>query len=95
MKAPDQKSVTIGNQSSDALWATVADGFREDIPPLGSMNARQFAEKFKLPLGAVRQRLSSAANSGEMIAMPCRVIAGGKIRTVIFYTPKAAPKRSK
>jgi hypothetical protein len=93
MKAaiPDQRSVTIGDKSLEALWAGIARETVEAEPPPGSMSARQFAEKFKFPLNAARQKLAKLVDSGRMTAAPYRVKIRGQRHETLFYTP-VAPK---
>jgi hypothetical protein len=87
MNTPDQKTVTVGTQSADALWASLAKQSSEQEPPPGSINAREFAKLANgLTLEGARQRLSRMVESGKATATPVRRIIGGQLRTVIYYT---------
>lgn len=90
MTRPDQRTVVVGGASAEALWAAFAANGKEQEPPPGSMSAREFCDKFGGDFSKVRQRLIFAANSGKMTATPVKRFMGGKLRTVIYYTPKEA-----
>jgi len=88
-KTPDQKTVTIGSKSLDAMWSKLAERHQEETPPPGSLSAQQFAEKFGIPLKDARSRLVTFADSGELTAKIYRTRVNGCVRGVTFYTPKA------
>ena len=88
-KNPDQRSVTIGSKSFDAMWANLANRHQEETPPAGSMSAAQFAEKCKIPLEAARNRLNRHRRAGEVTSRLYRIRIGQCVREVMYYTPVA------
>jgi hypothetical protein len=89
VRAADQRTVIVGTKSAAALWASFAAEVKEQEPPADAMTAREFAEKFNIPLDAARGKLSREANAGRMVATSVKRAVGGQMRTVIYYTPKA------
>jgi hypothetical protein len=79
MKREDQKTVTVGAQSFDAMWAEFASNTAEQTQPEGSITAQQFAERFGC---TVKQ---AAARMEKLRSELVRMRVGGQIRSVRCY----------
>ena len=91
---PDQKSVTIGSKSFDAMWGEVAARIRTEVPPPGSINSREFAARMGIGLGAAEKRLWRGVITGQYVRTMVRVMSGNQIRSTWYYLPGQAKKKA-
>jgi hypothetical protein len=94
MITEDQRSVTVGDKSYDAMWADVARRATISTQPKGSMTTDQFCRKFQRSTASAHHFLDSEVRAGRMTSEKLPISGEGGVRWVRFYTPVRAKKKS-
>jgi hypothetical protein len=70
------------------MWAAIAAKNKEETPPPGAMSAREYADKFDLPLVTAKLQLTRLTNARLMTSTLVKRRLGGKLYTVTYYKPR-------
>ena len=94
MKPEDQRSITVGTQSYDAMWASIAARAAIKEPPAGAMSAVEFAKLSNRTIPSAKRFLHKEELEGRMESDNYKVRVSGQQHTVRLYVPIASPKKS-
>lgn len=92
---PDQKSITVGSKSYDAMWAAINKSQAEQTPPPDAISSHEFARRFGLSRQCAEHRLSAAVRSGELETDVFRVNHGNGARLCRHYWPAKKKRKAR
>jgi hypothetical protein len=81
VKTEDQRNVTVGSKSFDAMWAEFAHANGAGEQPAGSISAQQYADRFGVTIDRARHKLRRQPS--KLV----KVSVGRQVRAVRFYFP--------
>jgi predicted transcriptional regulator len=83
------KTVTIGTQSIESMWADLSRRASVKQPPHGSMTVYDFAKLAGQTVPSARYFLNNEVRAGRMIADNYSIWRSGQKHTVKLFTPVA------